>query len=103
MSVQATYKNKELQEYYWCQDGKLHRLDRPAYIDEKNKIYVWYQDGKRHRGEGPAYIDEKYKLYRWFIHGVNKTEEITTWLQDNEIDWRNMSVEEKVLLKVVFG
>ena len=99
----ATNKNEYNRIYEWYINNKLHRLDGPAFIDGKKKIYLWSQDGKPHRLDGPAYINEKDKRYIWGIHGNNKTDEITKWLTDNEIDWRNMSMEEKVLLKVVFG
>ena len=71
--------------------------------NEKDKGYVWYQDGKLHLDDEPAYIDEKEKIYWWFGNDEEKTDEITKWLDVNKIDWRNMSIEEKVLLKVVFG
>ena len=77
-------------------------MDGPAYINEKEKVYSWWIDGNRHRLDGPAYISEKLQIYEWCIKGKDKTNEITKWLDVNKIDWRNMSLEEKVLLKVVF-
>ena len=74
-----------------------------TYKNERDKIYEWWINDRFHRDDGPAYIDNINKLYYWFIKGKNKTDEITKWLKDNEIDLINMTLEEKVLLKVAFG
>ena len=60
-------------------------------------------DGDLHRLDGPAIIDEKDKRYQWWIHGKDKTNEINQWLKDNEIYWRNMSLIEKIMLKLEFN
>ena len=71
--------------------------------NEKYKRYEWWQNNKLHRLDGPAINAEKLQIYQWWINGVNKTNKIIKWLEDNEIDWRNMSNEEKVLLKEEFN
>jgi len=37
----------------WYQNGKLHRIDKPA-IEYKNGSKFWYQNGEKHRTDGPA-------------------------------------------------
>lgn len=36
------------------QQGRLHRLDGPAFI--QGNIQIWHLDGKRHRLDGPAFV-----------------------------------------------
>jgi len=38
----------------WYQNGKLHRLDKPA-IEHSDGSKFWFQNGQRHRVDGPAY------------------------------------------------
>jgi hypothetical protein len=40
--------------YHWVLD-KLHRVDGPAVINEKDKVEEWYLNGQRHRIGGPAF------------------------------------------------
>ena len=45
---------------YWTKDGKIHRLDKPAFITYFNDINnpvrraLWYKDGFMHRKRGAA-------------------------------------------------
>lgn len=41
-------------EQIWIKDGKLHRDDGPAFIDEFGSHTEWYKNGKPHRIDGPA-------------------------------------------------
>ena len=51
----------------WYLDGKLHRLDGPAWI-RADGSQSWYQNGKRHRLDGPAVISA-YGTQHWFQNG----------------------------------
>lgn len=59
-------------------DGKLHRTDGPAWIQNvRNKRIArhWYQNGKKHRENGPCYeiIDcetGEILVQAWFENGV---------------------------------
>lgn len=45
----------DMEAYYWCIDGKLHRdNDQPAIIFRN--VQQWYQHGRRHRINKPAVI-----------------------------------------------
>ena len=58
-----------LQEWYL--DGKLHREDGPAFIDDNYK--EWWINDEKHREDGPAVIDGNYK--EWYLNNVEYTEE----------------------------
>ena len=70
------------------------------HIEMKNIKYIWWKNDNRHRNDGPAYINEEYKIYAWSIKNKDITNEITKWVKDNEIDWRNMSLVEQIMLKL---
>jgi hypothetical protein len=78
----------------WSVDGKYHRVDGPAYIENGNKHWYinglhhrddgpayegsngdksWWVNGKRHRTDGPA-RDLASGTKEWFIDGVQFTE-----------------------------
>ncbi len=50
----------------WFKDGNYHRVDGPAIIF-KNGDKEWYWEGKRHREDGPAVerVDGTQKWYRY--------------------------------------
>ena len=43
---------------------------------------------------------KKLQIYYWYQDDEDKTNEINQWLYVNKIDWRNMSMEEKIMLKL---
>lgn len=69
----------------WYVDGKYHRLDGPAviYTDGRKE---WYVDGKLHRLDGPAVIYTDGKKEWWIDNNQLDTEEVGTWLEENNID-----------------
>ncbi len=54
-------------------DGRLHRIDGPAYIevrDDGSASTGWYREGKLYRGDGPAGVDvhpDGTRSERWYI------------------------------------
>ena len=70
---------------WWYVDGKLHRLDGPA-VDYEDGSKWWYVDGKQHRLDGPA-VEFASGTKEWWINGKHlSTEEVETWLEENNID-----------------
>jgi len=67
----------------WFQNGKLHRLDGPAFEDADG-YKSWYQNGKRHRLDGPACEYANGNKF-WYIEGEELSEE--------EFNNRNNKVE----------
>ena len=57
----------------WCQNGKLHREDGPAY-EHADGSKSWYLNDKRHREDGPAYEHANGDKF-WFLNGKLLTEE----------------------------
>ena len=56
----------------WYLNDKRHRLDGPAQI-QKGYCNFWYKNGKFHRLDGPAieYVNEEDKKYnKWFVDGM---------------------------------
>jgi hypothetical protein len=52
----------------------IHRVDGPA-LERNDGRRRWLQNGKVHRMDGPAYIPNKcpYRKSTWYINGVNLT------------------------------
>ena len=59
-------------EFWYNQNGQLHRLDGPA-IEQSNGTKYWLQNGKRHRLDGPA-IEWSDGIKIWFIENKKYTE-----------------------------
>jgi hypothetical protein len=71
--VPADYTGWLLDNYgnkAWYQDGKYHRLDGPAFIQEKGNVNYWFYKSKRHRIAGPAYYDQLYGYKIYYIHHI---------------------------------
>ena len=66
-------KYQAIQENIWRQNGKLHRLDGPAYISSDG-VKHWFQNGQRHNPDGPAIIYPN-GTRRWFINNKEITED----------------------------
>ena len=60
--------SKSEEETRWYKDGVLHREDGPAI--QSPSMEVWYLNGKYHRIGGPAYIDKIAKIYDYYEDGV---------------------------------
>jgi hypothetical protein len=69
----------------WYQNHQLHRLDGPAVI-AADGIRRWYQNHQLHRLDGPAVIWPD-GSQEWHINGIDLTNEINKWMQDNHITW----------------
>ena len=52
----------------WHINGKPHREDGPAAIDQDGNKY-WYINGKRHRKDGPA-IEYADGTKEWWLNGI---------------------------------
>ena len=55
----------------WYLDGKLHRVDGPAF-EYSNGYKEWYLNGKRHREDGPA-IEGANGTKAWYLNGKQLT------------------------------
>jgi hypothetical protein len=53
----------------WYQNDKLHRLDGPAKVTNYGREY-WYQNNKLHRENGPAELHPVRGKYKWYKNGV---------------------------------
>ena len=53
---------RNIEYEFWTKNGKIHRLDKPAFITYFNDINkavrseLWYKDGFMHRKRGPAEV-----------------------------------------------
>ena len=92
----------------WHINGKLHRLDGPAYIhtDGGQEWYAnglchrldgpaciladgtqaWYINGQRHRTDGPACIYAEGNQ-EWYINDLDITDQVRAWQQQQGISW----------------
>ena len=65
INIEEVIDSYYLQEYK--KNGKLHRLEGPAYIEKFDggykSILKWYINGKLHRLEGPALIINDYDTF----------------------------------------
>ena len=67
----------------WLENGKLHRLDGPAWIEYRPDGSVesekWWENGKRHRLDGPAQIgyrpDGSVESEKWYRNDSKLGEE----------------------------
>jgi len=85
----------------WYLNGELHREDGPA-IEYSNGDMAWVINGETHRLDGPAVKFGNWAT-SWFINDYEVTEEITQWAEENEIDLDNLSEDDKLLIKLVWG
>ena len=58
---------------FWKLHGKLHRENKPAFIDPDNE-QRWYLNGKLHRENGPAIIQRdlpecQFGYKAWYLNG----------------------------------
>ena len=65
----------------WYINGKLHRENKPAYIDKIYGWEIWYKNGKPHRENGPAVVGFKgsgldnSNKKAWWLNGKEHSEE----------------------------
>ena len=59
---------------FWFKNGKIHREDGPARIDDDGDTY-WYKEEKNHRVNGPARIWTTKNINYYFINGDYLEEE----------------------------
>jgi hypothetical protein len=76
------YKEGDL---FWYQQGKIHREGAPAFIRNNGDLF-WYLHDKLHRLNGPAAIT-KQSGHAWYINGVDITQEVNTWMTENNITY----------------
>ena len=67
----------------WYENDLRHRLDGPAYISPTG-LQGWYANDQLHRIDGPAVIGANGRQ-EWWVRGVNITEEVTAWIDENNI------------------
>ena len=97
-----THKKLEDGSEEWYLNNQLHRVNGPAVV-YPNGTECWYLHGQLHRVNGPAIIDADGSEY-WYLYDKLLTQEIQTWLKDNGIEnWRDMTNDHKLLLKLTFG
>ena len=58
--------------------------------------------GKFHNVNGPAIIYST-GVVKWYIKGKNITNEIIQWAEENSIDLNNITNEDKLLIKLIWG
>ena len=58
-------------KFYFNLNGQIHRIGKPA-IEYYNGDKIWRKNGKMHRLNGPAYISRSYKDY--WINSKHYTE-----------------------------
>ena len=80
-----------------------HRDNGPATI-YTNGSTEWLINGKRHRLDGPAVVwNEDEGPPVWWINGYNVDDEIRSWVNNVGIDLEDLSDNDKVLIKLVWG
>ena len=80
--------------------GEIHREDGPAVIYPNGK-QCWYINGKFHREDGPAFISYGGTSvhYEYWFNNKHISEHIRKWAKERQVDLRNLTVEDKMLLK----
>lgn len=77
-AVICYYYDGGIQSKSWYENGKKHRIDKPAaiyYCGNGRQIIgeMWYENGKRHRINNPADImyddDDSIMMETWYEHG----------------------------------
>ena len=68
----------------WWVNGKLHRVDGPAFIGYGHKS--WWINGKRHRDNGPAVIFTNGSI-SWFINDKHITKKVNDWMKSQNISY----------------
>lgn len=81
------YKNK-----------KIHRDIGPAIIYDDGEVR-YCMNGKLHRLIGPAVIREIGRHF-WFINGHDVTYEINQWAKEMEIDLKNLTEDDVILIQI---
>jgi hypothetical protein len=95
----------------WYRNGVRHRVEGPAlYSDSDPETEAWFFSGKYHNETGPAIVYSKKAMKMmeqedippaWYIHGVDITNEVNQWLQENDITLP-LNDEQKILFKLRF-
>ena len=81
-------------------DSYLHNKNGPAII-YKSGQYSWWYNGGRHRLDGPAYVENARS--DWYINGKLVTIEITHWAKEQGIDLKNLTEDDKILIKLAWS
>ena len=79
----------------WRVDGKLHRIDEPAYVDADG-WQQWWVDNKKHRIDGPVIIGADGKQ-EWWVDGKDITKEVRKWMKSCDITYPFSNEEDAVL------
>ena len=70
----------------WFVNGKYHREDGPAVINENDGYKAWYINNNLHRIDGPARIYPSGNK-EWWINGKNITNEVENWIRTQNVIW----------------
>ena len=62
----------------------------------------WYLNDKLHRLDGPA-VEYSDGTKLWWVNGNHIDKEITKWANENDIDLGNLSVDDKLLIKLTWA
>lgn len=88
---------------YFNQLEQVHREDGPA-IEWSNKDKEWWVNDKRHRWNSPALIITDLGINVWMLFGIKVTEKYyRKWLKENGMNIDNLTVEDKLLIRMKFG
>ena len=85
----------------WYLNGIPHREDGPA-VEYRDGTKKWIVRGQFHNVNGPAIIYST-GVVKWYIKGKNITNEIIQWAEENSIDLNNITNEDKLLIKLIWG
>lgn len=70
----------------WYKDGKLHRIDGPAYIDGLGTKH-WYINGELHREDGPA-VEHYNGVKEWCMNGyLHRTDGPAVEYPNGDKEW----------------
>ena len=86
---------------FWFIDNKRHCEDGPA-VEYSDGEKQWYLNDKLHRLDGPA-VEYSDGTKLWWINGNHIDKEITKWANENDIDLGNLSVDDKLLIKLTWA
>ena len=102
MNPEVSYwPNGQKERESWIGDGKLHRVDGPAFIGYRETGQKhwedWYADGKKHRLDGPAfteyYPNGQKKIEIWWVDSKYHRIDGPAWIsyhangQKRQEDW----------------
>ena len=75
-AVVDTFKTMIFGNIIYRNSKGYHCLDGPAFVDTNSTFKSWWVNGKRHREDGPAVINEDASVEWWYDDEQYKTAEL---------------------------